>query len=422
MRCLTLKTAIIATGSELVGGLVQDINSKFLAKSLNDLGFENKKIYVCDDDKKEIKNAIIETIKNVDLIFITGGLGPTKDDQTKEAFAEALNLKMIYAKKIETSLKNIFVNCESEMTNNNLSQAYLPLGAEIIENKKGTAPGLKVEYKNKRFYLLPGVPSELKYIFTNEILSEIKKISEKKAIIKEFNFIGLGESKLAAEIKKLNLNSNLKISYQAGKAEVKLRIKINPDSIKENEAGKKIIKKATAKIRKKFHNFIYGEDQQGILDRVHQLLVSQNLTIAAAESFSGGLISERLTKKAGSSKYFLGSVVAYNEQVKKELLNIEQSIFKKYGVVSRECVKAMALNTADIFSSDIAIATTGAAGPTSHNGHQAGTMFIGIFYQGEVDILKINKNYGREMNRFYASQIILFELYKLLKESEEKND
>lgn len=414
-----MKTAIVATGSELIRGLVQDSNSKFLAENLNNLGFENKNILVCGDEKEDIKINILSAAQRADLIFITGGLGPTKDDLTKDAFAEAFDLKLFYSEEIENKLKNIFCNHHSKMTSNNLSQAYLPAGAEIIDNEKGTAPALKIKLQDKFFYLLPGVPSELKYLFNEKIISDLKKLTKNKILIKEFNFIGIGESTLASKIEAMDLNPALETSYQAGKAEVKLRIKIKQDA--EIEAGekKKIIKEAKNQIKKEFKDFIYGENQQTILDKVHKKLISKNLSIATAESFTGGLIAARLTKKAGSSQYFLGSIVAYNQKIKKELLNIEQEILTKYGVVSRECVKAMAENAAAIFNSKIAVATTGAAGPEKHDGKSAGTMFVSLFYQGQIKIFKIEKNYGRELNRFYASQIALFEIYKLINESED---
>ncbi|MFP4020617.1 MAG: competence/damage-inducible protein A [Halanaerobium sp.] len=414
-----MKTAIVATGSELIRGLVQDSNSKFLAENLNNLGFENKNILVCGDEKEDIKINILSAAQRADLIFITGGLGPTKDDLTKDAFAEAFDLKLFYSEEIENKLKNIFCNHHSKMTSNNLSQAYLPAGAEIIDNEKGTAPALKIKLQDKFFYLLPGVPSELKYLFNEKIISDLKKLTKNKILIKEFNFIGIGESTLASKIEAMDLNPALETSYQAGKAEVKLRIKIKQDA--EIEAGekKKIIKETKNQIKKEFKDFIYGENQQTILDKVHKKLISKNLSIATAESFTGGLIAARLTKKAGSSQYFLGSIVAYNQKIKKELLNIEQEILTKYGVVSRECVKAMAENAAAIFNSKIAVATTGAAGPEKHDGKSAGTMFVSLFYQGQIKIFKIEKNYGRELNRFYASQIALFEIYKLINESED---
>ena len=414
-----MKTAIIATGAELINGLVQDSNSKFLAENLSNLGFQPKNIFICGDEKENIKNTILNAVEKADLIFITGGLGPTNDDLTKEAFAEALNLDLIYSEEIENKLKDIFCNHNSKMTSNNLLQAYLPVGAEIIENEKGTAPALSLKNNDKIFYLLPGVPAELKYLFNNKISAELKNMTKNKTIIKELNFIGIGESTLASEIEKLELNSALKVSYQAGRAEVKLRLKIDQSSQLKTEKKNIIINKAADKIKEKFSDFIYGEDQQDILDKVHETLISNNLRISTAESFTGGLIAERLTEKAGSSNYFYGSVVAYNKRIKKELLNIDPEIINKYGVVSRKCVKEMAKNAAEIFNTELVIATTGAAGPAGHNGQSAGTMFVAVFYQGKIKIFKLQKNYGREMNRFYASQIALFEIYKLLNESEE---
>ncbi|MFW6230173.1 MAG: nicotinamide-nucleotide amidohydrolase family protein, partial [Halanaerobium sp.] len=238
-------------------------------------------------------------------------------------------------------------------------------------------------------------------------------------LIKEFNFIGIGESTLASKVSDLNLSSEIKVSYQAGKAEVKLRLKIDQKSKFDLREKKVILKKAVNIIRSEFSDFIYGEDQQSILQKVHDLLISKKLSIAAAESFTGGLIAERLTEKAGSSQYFLGSIVAYNEKFKREILHIAPKILDKYGVVSKECVQAMVKNAAEIFKSDITAATTGAAGPGGHDGQKAGTMFAALSYQGTERIIKFNKNYGREMNRYYASQIVLFEIYKLIKESGE---
>ena len=338
-----LKTAIVATGSELTSGLVQDSNSKFLAESLTELAFDIKNIYICNDRKEDIKDTVLTAVKRADLIFITGGLGPTEDDITKEAFAEALNLKLNYSKEIENQLKNIFCNHESNMTDNNLSQAYIPEGGEVIDNKKGTAPALKVKNNNKLFYLLPGVPSELKYLFNKKIVNDLKNLNHNSSLIKEFNFIGIGESTLASQIDKLELDSNLKISYQAGKAEVKLRLKINSNRLKRDRK-EEIINEAARKIHKYFEEYLYGEGQQNILDKLHLLLKNKKLTISTAESFTGGLIAQRLTQKPGSSEYFWGSIVAYNKKIKQKLLNIEERFLDDYGIVSKECAAKMAEN------------------------------------------------------------------------------
>lgn len=414
-----MKTAIIATGSELTSGLVQDSNSKFLAESLTEMAFDIKNIYICNDKKEDIKDTVLTAVKRADLIFITGGLGPTEDDITKEAFAESLNLELNYSKEIENNLKNIFCNHESNMTDNNLSQAYIPEGGEVIDNKKGTAPALKVKYNEKLFYLLPGVPSELKYLFDKKIVNDLKKLNHNSSLIKEFNFIGIGESTLATQINELNLNSSLKISYQAGKAEVKLRLKLDSDQLSRDQK-ENIINKAAKKIRKKFQEYLYGEGQQNILDKLHSLLKDKKLTISTAESFTGGLVAKRLTQKPGSSNYFQGAIVAYNKKVKEKLLNIESKLLDTYGVVSKECALKMVENAGEIFGSDLTIATTGAAGPAPHNGKTAGTMFVAVSYKNTVKSFKLTKNYGRNLNKYYASQIALFKVYKLIKESGEK--
>lgn len=414
-----MKTAIVATGSELITGLVQDSNSSFLAENLSEFGFEPENILICGDQKDSIKKTIDYAAQSADLIFITGGLGPTEDDLTKEAFAEVLNLNLIYSKAIEDNLKDIFCNHGSGMSSNNLSQAYIPEGAEIITNEKGTAPALKIEKENKIFYLLPGVPSELKYLFKNKILDDLKKKDKNRPLIREFNFIGIGESTLASELSKLDLNSNLKISYQAGKAEVKMRLKLDQNCSLNREEKNKVLDQSSAVIRSEFVDYLYGEDRQSIVDKVHELLIEKNIKIATAESFTGGLIAEILTEKAGSSKYFLGSVVAYNKKIKSKLLDIEAELLDRYGTVSRECVQTMAENAAEIFAADLTAATTGAAGPEAHEGKKAGTMFLALAFRGKLKIIELQKNYGRELNRYYASQVVLFEIYKLIKGSEE---
>jgi len=344
-----LRAAIVATGSELISGLVQDSNSQFLAKNLNDLGFKIENICICGDEKEKIKKTISKASENADLIFITGGLGPTKDDKTKEAFAEAVNLELQYSEEIENKLKGIFCNHESQMTSNNLSQAFFPTGAEIIENSRGTAPALKVKVDKKLFYLLPGVPSELKYLFKNKIAPQIIGLSKNNLLIKEFNFIGIGESTLASEVEKLELNPDLEISYQAGRAEVKLRLKIDSDQVNDQNLKAKILNNASEKIKSNFKNYIYGEDAEDILSKVHKLLISKKLSISTAESFTGGLLAERLTEKGGSSQYFWGSIVAYNKKIKENLLNIDREFLKKFGVVSEKCVIKMAENAAGLY-------------------------------------------------------------------------
>lgn len=409
-----MNTAIIATGSELLSGYVIDSNSKFIAENLRELGFTVKGIYLSDDSKDDIIRMINTASENADIIIITGGLGPTEDDLSRNALAEALNKKLIYSKKIEKRLKKFFAERSYEMTDNNLRQAYVPEGAETINNENGTAPALKISQNGKLYYLLPGVPREMKAIFNKYIINDLLDLSDKKIIYREYNFIGIGESSLEDRVKELNFDDRLDISYQASKGQVKMRLKCTTERAEESQI-ENILLEADKIIGKNLNEFLISSDSREILDVFYDEITKKGLSISTAESFTGGLIAERLTQKEGSSDYFKGSIVAYNNQIKTEVLNVDKEIIEKYGAVSKECVEAMAVNTADIFKSDIAAAASGAAGPGSIEGKKAGTMHLAVKFKDKVKHIELNKNYGRDLNRYYASQIILFEIIKLLK-------
>ncbi len=409
-----MDTAIIATGSELLSGHVIDSNSKFIAENLRELGYRVRGIYLSDDRKDDIIRMINTASENADIIIITGGLGPTEDDLSRNALAEALNKKLIYSKKIEKKLKDFFAERSYEMTENNLRQAYVPEGAETINNDNGTAPALKISENGKLYYLLPGVPREMKAIFNKYIISDLLDLSDKKIFYREYNFIGIGESSLENRVKELDFDDRLAISYQAAKGQVKMRLKSTTERAEENQI-ENILLEADKIMVENFNEFLISSDSREILDVFFDEITKSGLSISTAESFTGGLIAERLTQKEGSSKYFRGSIIAYNNQIKTEVLNVDQETIKKHGAVSRECVEAMAVNTADIFKSDIAAAASGAAGPGSLEGKKAGTMHLAVKFKDIIKHIELHKNYGRDLNRFYASQIILFEIIKLLK-------
>jgi nicotinamide-nucleotide amidase len=412
----SLNTAIIATGSELLSGYVMDSNSKFIAENLRELGFTVRGIYLSDDNKDDIIRMINTASENADIIIITGGLGPTEDDLSRNALAEALNKKLIYSKDIEKKLKKFFADRSYEMTDNNLRQAYVPEGAETINNDNGTAPALKISQNGKLYYLLPGVPREMKAIFNKYIQPDLIDLSDKKIIYREYNFIGIGESSLENRIKGLNFDERLDISYQAAKGQVKMRLKSTTERAAESRL-EKILLEADKIVEENLEEFLISRDNREILDVFYDEIIKSGLSISTAESFTGGLIAERLTQKEGSSAFFKGSIVAYNNLIKTEVLNIDKKIIEKHGAVSRECVEAMAVNTARIFKSDIAAAASGVAGPGSIENKKAGTMHLAIKFKDEIKHLKLNKNYGRDLNRFYASQIALFEIIKLLKDN-----
>jgi len=412
-----LDTAIIATGSELLAGHVADSNSKFIAEKLREIGFTVRGIYLSDDNKEDIKRMINTAFETADLIIMTGGLGPTKDDLSREAAAEALNKELIFSEEIAERLKTFFSERNYTMTKNNLRQAYLPEGAEVINNNNGTAPALKIPNDDNMIYLLPGVPREMKAIFEGYILDELRQLSDKKIICRQYNFIGIGESSLEDSIKDIDLDQRLEKSYQAAKGQVKLRLKADSKKLNEDKI-RELLDQADMEIEKNFSEYIISRDDRGILEVFFDEIQKSGLSISTAESFTGGLIGERLSKLAGSSAFYKGSIVAYNNQAKINLLNIDSELLNKHGAVSSECVRAMAESSARLFDSDIAAASSGAAGPESLEGKKAGTMHLALKFKDSIIDFKLEKNYGRSLNRFYASQFLLFEIIKLLRKEQ----
>ncbi|MCC3143884.1 CinA family nicotinamide mononucleotide deamidase-related protein [Halanaerobium sp. Z-7514] len=410
-----MNTAIIATGSELLAGLVKDSNSKFIAENLRELGFTVTGIYLANDSKEDIIRTIKCASQKAELIFITGGLGPTEDDLSRNALAEALNKNLIYSEEIALRLKNFFAARDYEMTDNNFRQAYLPEGAEVIENNFGTAPALKLESNNKLFYLLPGVPREMTAIFKNKIIQELEALSEKKIIYREYNFIGIGESTLEDKFNQIKIDPKIEKSYQAVKGEVKLRLKVTIADTQQKKEAEKILAQAERKIESELEAYLYSKNDKDILEIFIEKITKSKLTIASAESFTGGLFAKRLSDKAGSSKFYKGSIIAYSKATKIKLLNINPDTIEKHGMISRECANEMAKNAAAIIETDIAVAFSGVAGPSNMEAKKPGTIYIAIKYKDRIKSIQINKNFGRSLNRYYATQIAFFELIKLLK-------
>ncbi len=404
-----MDVSIIVTGSEILYGKVQDTNSNFLAQKLTDIGLNIKNIIVCSDEKSDIKEKLKFAAETTDLIFVTGGLGPTEDDLTKNAMAEAAGIKLEFSDILAERLHSFFENSSSKMTENNLRQAYLPKNAEAVLNNNGTAPGIKLNHNNKTFYLMPGVPSEMRSMFLEQIYPELKNTNNNSIFFKEYNFIGIGESTLADKIEKLNIPENAVLSYQAGRGEVKLRLKVKNDDNAEST-----IDFFDNLISTKFTDYFYGTGDMSLLEIFCDRLKKSDLTISTAESFTGGLLGKRLTELEGSSAYFKGGIIAYSSEAKKNVLKINANILEKYGAVSHETALAMANNITDIFASDIGVSTTGAAGPGSLEGKNAGTMFVGIKFFSQLFSFKLNKNYNRKLNRWYATQIILLKIMKML--------
>ncbi len=410
-----MQAEIISIGTEILLGDIVDTNSKYIAKNLKELGYDIHYIISVGDNKERLKKVIKTAINRSDLIVTTGGLGPTEDDLTREAISEASNRHLYKDERLLASIKDYFAKKGYNMTKNNYSQASLPKGAKIIKNDWGTAPGFLISDNNYKIISLPGVPTEMKKMFSNYVLNELTNDNEDIIMSRTLNFFGIGESTLETKIKDiLSEQSNPTLALLAGKGEVKLRITAKG---KNRDDLKNIIFEKEKIIKNRVGKYIYGIDKSNLAQKVYELLKNKNSTISLAESCTGGLISHRITQNPGSSTIFKGGYVVYSNNSKIKLLNIKKRDIKKYGAVSKVVAKKMAINIKFKFNTDIGIGVTGIAGPGGGSSQKpVGLVYIGISTNEQTKVYQLNLKGDRAYNKWMTSQYSFFYLLKNLKE------
>ena len=416
-----LKAEIISIGTEILLGDIDDTNSKYIAEHLKDLGYDIHYMTAVGDNQKRVINVLKRAIERSDLVITTGGLGPTEDDLTRQAIAKATNKNLYQDENLLNSIKEYFDQKNYNMTKNNYSQAFLPEGAKVIKNNWGTAPGILLKESDYMIISLPGVPSEMKKMFSNYILKELQKYSEKTILSKTLHFFGIGESTLETKLKDILENqTNPTLALLAGEGEVKLRITAKGEN--KNKL-KDMISKKEKLIRKKVGKYIYGVNNTDLAKEIYNILLKRKLTISLAESCTGGLISHRLTQIPGSSKVFKGSYVVYSNEAKINLLDIDREIIKKQGAVSKKTALMMAKNIKDKFGTNIGIGVTGIAGPGGGTADKPiGLVYIGISYGKKNIVHKLNLKYSRSFNKWMTSQYVFYYLLDHFKRGINKNE
>ncbi len=405
---------IISIGTELIMGDIIDTNSQYIADKLTINGYNVNYITMVADDYEKITKVIKNAISRSNLIITTGGLGPTEDDLTREAIANALGCRLVKKQKLVNKIDEFFANRGYKCTKNNFKQAYLPEGAEPITNKWGTAPGFKVEFSGKKIISLPGVPVEMKKMFNKSILPMLVNNDN---IIKTriLHVFGIGESMLEDKLADIiyDNNKNMNISLLAKKGEIDIRITVNGNS--KDKVDRKINTKEN-KIREKINKYIYGTDNNNLPEVVGNLLKNKKKTLSIAESCTGGLIGSRITEIPGSSEYFSGGMIVYSNQAKINQLKISKETLNDYGAVSSQTAAEMSDNVRDSFSTDHSISVTGIAGPGGGSRNKpVGLVYIGLTDAKETNIYELNLNGKRNYNRWKASQYALYYLYRNLK-------
>ncbi len=376
-----MQAEIITIGDEILIGQVIDTNSAFIAKQLNKIGVSVYQITSVQDDKDHILKSFKEAEDNADIIIITGGLGPTKDDITKKTLAEYFGDTLVRNNDVTENIQSLWKNYIHQIPSQvNLDQALVPSRATVLMNKFGSAPGMWLEKNGKIFISLPGVPFEMKALIDDEVIPKLRADYKFPFILhRTLLTYGMGESNLAARIETWedHLPSFVKLAYLPSLGRVRLRLsaKSMDRSLVETEMQKQI-EILLPQIEDIFVGFEEDESLEAIIG--HQL-VKLKKTIATAESCTGGKIAESFTSIAGASRYFKGSVVSYATDAKINVLKIDKGLIENFSVVSKEVAEAMARSALHLFDTDYAIATTGNAGPTKGDADaEVGTVFIAI--------------------------------------------
>ncbi|WP_310558398.1 competence/damage-inducible protein A [Flavobacterium sp.] len=394
-----MKASIITIGDEILIGQIVDSNSGFIAKSLDRIGVEIHEMISISDNKQHILSTFEKLQNKVDLVIITGGLGPTKDDITKKTFCDYFDDQLVVNDQVLKHVTHLIEGFyKRKITQLNIDQALVPSKCTVLQNKVGTAPGMWMKKENTVFISLPGVPFEMKYIVENEIIPKIVTEYKRPYIIhKTVLTYGIGESLLAETIENWenNLPEFIKLAYLPSLGRVRLRLSARGT---DKEFLEQSISENVTSLSKILGDSIVGfEDDETLEKVIGSLLTQQNKTIATAESCTGGKIAQVLTSVAGASNYFKGGIVSYATETKISILGLSEDLIKEYSVVSAEVAKQMAVNIQKLMKTDYAIATTGNAGPSKGDSDaEVGTVFIALATPNEVLIEEFNFGQPRD--------------------------
>lgn len=413
---MQLVTAEVVTiGDEILYGQITDTNSQWISAELDKIGVKTIRKSSIGDEKSEILNILKESLERADIVLITGGLGPTKDDITKKTIAEYFDDHLVLNATALEMVRAIFEKFGRELTELNKQQAMLPSKCTFIPNEVGTAPCMWFDVNGKVLISMPGVPFEMKHIMSNEVLPRIQKQFKTPAIVhKIVRTVGVGESFLAELIADWEdrLPAHIKLAYLPSLGQVKLRL----TGIGNNaEKLKNEIDEAFEKVMPLIKANVYGEDDEELELSIAKLLLAKKATLGTAESCTGGYLAHSITANPGSSAYFLGSVVSYANQVKKDLLKVQNSTLETVGAVSEETVRQMAEGARETLKCTYAIATSGIAGPNGGTPEKpVGTIWLAVAGPEKTICKKINSSKTRLINIQYASKVALNMLRQMI--------
>ena len=411
-----MNACIITVGDEILIGQVVDTNSAWLGIELNKLGIDVLEILSVSDKATAISEAIDRSIGKCDVIIMTGGLGPTKDDITKKAIAEYFHASMIFSEATYVKIKAIFERFGREMSDLHKEQCYMPTNAILLDNDMGTAPGMMFAIGEQLLFSLPGVPFEMKSIFSKGIMPILQRRDDNKSTIFHRTLMtsGIGESFIAEKIEAITdtFPPHLSLAYLPSLGSVRLRI---TGKGKDTDVINEVLKYAGI-IENEVANYVYGYDDEPLEAAVKRRFDDRQLTLATAESCTGGYLSHKLTSVPGSSSYFQGGVVSYSNELKEKLLGVKAQTLMQHGAVSEETVVEMALGAKLLNRADIGIGISGIAGPDGGTQEKpVGTIWFAIALPtGETKTFLLKATKDRLKNIEYTTTMVMSRLLSLI--------
>lgn len=409
-----MKTSILAVGTELLFGQTVNTNATFLSDKLNHMGFDVMYHFVVGDNPARLKEKLAEAFSDTDLVILTGGLGPTQDDLTKEMVAEYMGRDMYLDKEVIRQLEGFFEKRGRKMSENNIKQAYLPEGCTPFYNASGTAPGFALSADGKTAICLPGPPREMKWLWNNGVREYLEQFMEKKMFYRVIRTIGIGESDLETLLMPvIDGQTDPTVATYAKEGECTLRVASQRDTIEEAESA---VSEMISRIDSLAGEYIYSYDDEELKEVVVRILKEKGLKITSAESCTGGLFPASITDVAGASEVMSSAYVTYSNESKIKELGVPAGLIDRYGVVSPQVAEAMAVGAKARAEADIAVSVTGYAGPEADPGHEAGEAYIG-YAIGDVtghDVINTSRN-DRKWNRNYILLRMLKAVYQLIR-------
>ena len=416
-----MKAAIITVGDEILIGQIIDSNSAWMAKELNQVGAEILKIISIGDGEQEIIDTISEALKLGDIVLMTGGLGPTKDDITKKAIAKYFNVGMQFDQGTYDRILQLFARWGRKATPEHREQCYMPDNAELLFNKMGTAPGMWFKKDAKVLISMPGVPYEMKYLMKEEILPRLQKTFPGQTIAhRTILTVGEGESRIANRIQDFEtaLPAHIKLAFLPDLGKVRLRLTGRGGS---TEQLKEELDEKAESLKSLLPELVFGEGTTSLPQAIGQILMEQGKTLASAESCTGGYLGHLLTSTPGSSAYYHGGLIAYSNDIKINQLKVNLDTINQHGAVSEQTVKEMVKGTLDLLKTDIAVAISGIAGPGGGSPEKpVGTIWIAVGDQNLTETFLLKAGKDRLKNIEYSATYALDRIRRFLLSTNKK--